>query len=350
MKKLIACMAGTLFVVGVFCGSTMAAEALKFSPDKPLKIRVGLDDPPQLKYQDYVFGRVFKSVIETRTNGAVQVEIFPQRALGSSKERLEMVQGGVLEASMETGTMSAFFSEYQVIYIPYLFKSEEVAWRFFDESESFAALKEKMRKKTGFRILGIGQNGFRCFHNSKRPLRTPADFKGLKFRVMESPVFVKTVEALGAKAVPIAWPEVYTSLQTGVIDGAEVPPSVIELGKLYEVQKYLTLDGHTYTDDNFVINDAFFQRLPSDVQQIFQAAARIAQTADRAADVVLGKVTAMDVIKKHMEVYSPTNEQKNMYKELCQGPVVTWLKGEIGAELVDKVLKDVKKIEKELGY
>ena len=350
MKKFVVFSVSVLFLLGMPCGCLWAGETLTFSRDKPLMMRVGLDDPPQLKYQDYIFGRVFKSVIETRTNAAVQVELFPNKVLGSCKERLEMVQGGALEATMETGTMSGFFPAYQVVYIPYLFKSEEIAWKFFDESESFAALKERLRRKTGFRILGVGQNGFRCFHNSKRPLRTPEDFKGLKFRVMQSPVFVKTVEALGARAVPIAWPEVYTSLQTGVIDGAEVPPSVIELGKLYEVQKYLTLDGHTYTDDCFVISDAFFERLPKDVQLIFVGASRLAQIADRSADVVLGNVTAMEIITKNMEVYSPTIEELNMYKKLCQGPVVEWLKKQIGTEVVNAVLRDVEGIEKEMGY
>ncbi|MBW1861498.1 MAG: DctP family TRAP transporter solute-binding subunit, partial [Deltaproteobacteria bacterium] len=326
MRKLSTGFLVVFFLLSLFCGSVFAGK-LKFSPERPLKMRVGLDDPAQLKYQDYVFGRVFKSVIETRTNGAIQVELFPNRALGSCKERLEMVQNGVLEATMETGTMAGFFPEYQVIYIPYLFKSEEVAWKFFDTAPSFKAIKEKMRKKTNFRILGIGQNGFRCFHNSKRPLRKPADFKGLKFRVMESPVFVKTVEAFGAKAVPIAWPEVYTSLQTGVIDGAEVPPAIVELAKLYEVQKYLTLDGHTYTEDNFVISESFFQRLPKDAQHIIEAAAQIAQVADRASDVVASKVTSMEILKKHMKIYSPSAEEKNMFKNLCQGPVVEWLKG-----------------------
>ena len=167
---------------------------------------------------------------------------------------------------------------------------------------------------------------------------------------MESPVFVKTVEAFGAKAVPISWPEVYTSLQTGVIDGAEVPPAIVERAKLYEVQGYLTLDGHTFTEDNFVISESFFQSLPADVQQIIEAAAKIAQTADRASDVVQTNVTSMEVLKKHMKIYSPTNEEKNMYKELCQAPVVKWLKGQIGSEIVDQVLADVAKIEKDLGY
>jgi len=340
----------TLFLFTALYQTGAIAETIKCSPDNPLKIRVGLDDPPELKWPDYAFGCVFKSIIETRTNGAVKVELFPNMTLGSCKERLEMVRDGVLEATMETGTMAGFFPEYQVIYIPYLFKSEEVAWRFFDNSKAWAELLERMRKKTGFRVLGIGQNGLRCFHNNVRPIHTPADLKGLKFRVMESPIFVKTIEAMGAKAVPIAWPEVYTSLQTGVIDGAEVPPSIIPLGKLYEVQKYLTLDGHTYTDDLFVINDDFFQRLPSDIQQIFIAAGRQASIADRAADTISGSVTAMEILKKKMEVYSPTMEEKEEFKRVSQGPVVEWLKGEIGADVVESILRDVEEIEKEMGY
>jgi TRAP-type C4-dicarboxylate transport system substrate-binding protein len=122
------------------------------------------------------------------------------------------------------------------------------------------------------------------------------------------------------------------------------------MGKLYEVQKYLTLNEHSYSEDIFVISDSFFQRLPADVQQIFVAAGRQAEICDRSADTILMKVTALEVIKKTMKVYSPTSEEKENFKKVSQGPVVQWLKGEVGAEVVDDVLKDIQRIEKRFGY
>jgi tripartite ATP-independent transporter DctP family solute receptor len=350
MKKMAVLAVGFFLLFFAFPSFGDAAEILKFSPENPLKMRVGLDDRADLRYPDYAFGRVFKSVVETRTNGAVQVDLFPNGELGPMKERLQMVQSGALEATVTTGVMAGFYPEIQVLYLPYLFKSDEIAWDFLDNSKVFADLKERMRKKTGFRVLGVGSNGFRSFHNSKRELRKPEDFKGLKFRVMQSPIFVKMVEAMGAKAVPISWSELYTSLQTGVIEGAEVPAAYIEMGKLYEVQKYLTLNEHSYSEDIFVISDSFFQRLPADVQQIFVAAGRQAEICDRSADTILMKVTALEVIKKTMKIYSPTNEEKENFKKVSQGPVVQWLKGEVGAEVVDSVLKDIQRIEKRFGY
>jgi C4-dicarboxylate-binding protein DctP len=136
----------------------------------------------------------------------------------------------------------------------------------------------------------------------------------------------------------------------GVVDGAEVPPSVIEMGKLYEVQKYLVLDKHQFTDDLFVINDSFFQRLPTDVQRLFLSAGRQAAVADRAANLVLEEVTALEVLKKGMKIYVPNNEEIDMFKKASQGPVVEWLKTQIGAEAVQAVLNDVHRIDKKFGY
>ena len=99
-----------------------------------------------------------------------------------------------------------------------------------------------------------------------------------------------------------------------------------------------------------MIRESFFQSLPKEAQHVIEAAAQIAQIADRASDVVATKVTSMEILKKHLKIYSPNTEEKNMFKNLCQGPVVEWLKGEIGSEIVDSVLADVARIEKELGY
>ena len=120
------------------------------------------------------------------------------------------------------------------------------------------------------RVLAYGETGFRNFTNSKLPIKSPADMKGLKIRVMETPVYVNMVKALGAAPTPIAWSEVYTALQQKVVDGQENPVATIVQAKLYEVQKYMILDGHSYGVDFFLINDKFYQSLPKETQELHQ--------------------------------------------------------------------------------
>ena len=271
--------------------------------------------------------------------------------MGGSKEATEMTKTGTLDLCIETGNMGPFFPEFQVINIPYVFQSDEIAWWVFDNSQFWQDMMAKMEKKANLVFLGMGQNGVRNFTNNTRPVHEPKDMAGIKFRVMQSPVFVKTVEALGAKAIPIAWPEVYTSLQTGVIDGQENPISVIAfVGKLYEVQKYLTLDGHTWSENMLVMNADKFNSLPENYQHILKMAGLHGARADRAAEALMSRVLGLGVLQENMEVYSPTAEQMKMFQEKAQPPVIEWLKGEVGAEPVDGFLKAVKEAEAALGY
>jgi tripartite ATP-independent transporter DctP family solute receptor len=126
------------------------------------------------------------------------------------------------------------------------------------------------------------ENGFRNFTNSVRPLKVPADFKGLKFRTMENPVHLASVRGLGAQAVPMAWGEVYTSLQTGVIDGQENPIAVVYFNKMNEVQKYLSLTGHFYSPAPLLMNLKKFNALKPEWQQLFLETAREAAAFERA--------------------------------------------------------------------
>ena len=298
------------------------AAKLNPTPDKPVTFRLGYSDNPTwpgtaaTPEPEHANALIFKSFVETATNGAVIIELFPSSQLGGSKEATEMVKTGTLDLCIETGNMGPFFPEFQVINIPYVFRSDEIAWWVFDNSQYWKDLMAKMEKKVGLVCLGMGQNGVRNFTNNVRPIHEPKDMQGIKFRVMQSPVFVKTVEALGAKAIPISWPEVYTSLQTGVIDGQENPISIIAfVGKLYEVQKYLTLDGHTWSENMLIMNANAFRNLPEDIQHILQIAGLHAAQADRVADAFMSRILGLDVLKKNMEVYTPNAAQIKMFQE-----------------------------------
>jgi C4-dicarboxylate-binding protein DctP len=325
--------------------------------EKPLVIRLGYEDKPTWPNgpakgpdPEHAMGLVFKSIVEQRTGGAIKVELFPASAIGSSKVMTEMVQNDLLSAAVTTGPTGTFFPPFNLIYIPYLFQTEDIAWDFFDRHPFWAELTEKMKNETNIKVLAMGQNGVRNFTNSKRPIKTPADLKGLKFRVMENPIYVNMIKGMGGEAIPIAWAEVYTALNTGVVDGHENPIKIIELGSIYEVQKYLTIDGHVWSEDALIMSGKLYDSLPRSMQRIIKSAARQAALAGRAAETLGTKVTSLEVIKKHMEIYSPTADELRQFQEAAQPPVLAWLKEQIGEELVNKMLQAVAETEKTLGY
>jgi len=215
----------------------------------------------------------FKEAVEKGTNGQVEVQVFHSGQLGDQRVMLESVQMGTLETSaVGDAVLVNFFPPIGVIGIPYLFKDSATAFKVLD-GKFGQELSKALVEKTGIRILAYGENGFRHFTNNKREIRKPTDMKGLKMRVQENPAHVQMVSALGGIPVPMAWTEVYTSLQQGVLDGQENPLSVIVVSKLWEVQKYLVLDSHLWSATLLVINEKLFQSYPQNIRAAIQNAA-----------------------------------------------------------------------------
>ncbi|MDR3161998.1 MAG: DctP family TRAP transporter solute-binding subunit [Spirochaetaceae bacterium] len=298
---------------------------------------------------EHAFGLVFKSIVESNSNEKIAVELFPNNQLGDTKATMEMTITGSIEMVITTGTAASLYPELQVFFLPYVFKSDEIAWDIFDNSRFWRDMSADFEKRTGLTILGAGQNGTRHFTNSKRPIHTPADMKGLKFRVMQSPIYVKMVEAMGAQATPLASGEVYTACQTGVVDGQENPVWNIAANKWYEVQKYITLDGHVWSENFVMINTNYFNSLPKEYQHIIRIATYHAIQADRAAEDLASRVLDFAAIQSSMEVYVPTAAELEEFKKAA-APTYDWLRGEIGDEVVDKFLAAVKESEQKFGY
>ncbi len=298
---------------------------------------------------EHAYGLVFKSIVESNSNGKVAVELYPGNALGDTKATMEMAMSGGIEMVTTTGTISSLMPETQVIFLPYVFKSDEIAWDFFDTSDLWKEMTTELEEISGLKMLSVGQNGTRHFTNNVRPIRTPADMKGLKFRVMQSPIYVKMVEAMGAAATPLASGEIYTACQTGVVDGQENPIWNIAANKWNEVQKYITLDGHTWSENFVLINSDFWNSLPAEYQHIIEIAAYHAQTADRASEALASRVLDFEAVKNSMEVYVPTAAELELFKEAA-APTYDWLRGEVGDKIVDEFLAEVKKSEAKFGW
>jgi TRAP-type transport system periplasmic protein len=341
MKKM-HLFSGMIVAVFLFAGFSAAFAA-------PIEIKLAHGDAPDIYTSKKAAGStVFKQLVEVETGGAVEVKVFPAGQLGGEREIAEATKLGTIQIGMLSGPLANFFKEAQVLDIPYLFSSYPVAWKVMDGWFG-KEMAEECLKKTGMRILAYDQVGFRNFTNSVRPIKTPADLKGLKIRVMETPIYIALIKALGASPTPIPWTETYTALQQKVTDGQENPVTSIKFGKLYEVQKYLTLDGHTYGVSFILMNEKFFQGLPKDTQAIIKNVAVSASICSRGIDTIDSTLGTQFLKEKGMEIYSPTAKEKAMFREATQKPVIEYLEKQIGRTWIDKVMKAVKEAETALA-
>jgi len=325
-------------------------------PDKPITLKLSYDDPTlwpkssNVPYPEHAYAVLFKDYVERTSSGKIKVELFGGGSLGTYRQTLEMVQNGSIDINIGTGSLGSFFEPVELFTIPYVFLSDDVVEEFFNNSPFWAQLMDKMEQETGLKYLSIGQNGWRNFTNNVREIRKPEDLKGIKFRVMESPVYVKMIESMGGSAVPIAWNELYTALQTGVVDGEENPISSITLGKLYEVQKYLTMDGHVWSENIMVMNANKFNSLPVAAQQIIKQGAKLGAEANNVSERMVSNIVEFEVVAKHMKVYFPTADEIQRFREVAQPAVIEYLQGKLGKEVVDTFLLEVKKAEARAGW
>lgn len=336
----------------IFCICMPFTTAL-WAGDKPVTFTLGHFEPPDVQNTiEHPMAVVFKSIVEARTNGHVKVDIHPSNTLGNEREMLESTQMGVIQGCIiAEGTVPVFYPMSQVFSVPYIFATESVGWAVTDGPFG-QALFEDMRNKTGLRVIATGRGAFRNFTNSKHPITSPGDMQGLKIRTMQVPAHMTMVKSLGGAATPIAWAELYSALQTGVVDGQENPVGVIVSGRLAEVQKYLTLDGHVYSTSFFIINDQWLQGLSREHQQVILDAGRAATVTGRGISR-LQDALGMETLKKAgMEVTSLSPEALAQFRKLSQKPVIEWMKTNIkGSEpWIDKLLKETTTTEKALGF
>ena len=226
-----------------------------------------LEDDPQ-----NVAAYYFEKIVEERSNGYYDVQIYPNKQLGDTTTILEGIQTGNIEmGDIESGPTVSFLETESLWDLPYLFTSYEQAHEVID-GEVGDKIAEQW-KDIGITILGYNDGGFRYFTNSKRPIVEPSDMNGLKIRVMTSAVMVDSINAFGASAVPMAFAEVYSALQQGAIDGQENPYNVIFTQAYYEVQKYLTRSKHFFYLRHYMINSDFFEAQPAEMQELLRQCA-----------------------------------------------------------------------------
>lgn len=253
-------------VFAALCGVLLSASLCAAAP---ITLKLGHIAEPENPYgmgADY-----FAKLVKERTNGAVDIQVFPSSQLGNQRDLVEGLTFGTVDITLTgTAVLGNFIPEVAVFDLPFIFRDIPHAYKALDTVGMELC---KKGEKRGMITLAIWENGVRHMTNSKRPIRTPDDMKGLKIRVMEQPVYIEMMKALGASPTPMAMSELYTALQKGVVDGQENPFSHIATKRFDEVQKYISLTGHTYASEPILISTMAWAKLNKEQQDIVRKAA-----------------------------------------------------------------------------
>ncbi|HQC71021.1 MAG TPA: TRAP transporter substrate-binding protein [Sedimentibacter sp.] len=278
MKKLnfIALALIVVMVLGTACGQTVDNPP---TSAEPTVIKLGMTINEQDSF--YVCATKFSELVEERTNGAYDIQLFPNSSLGDERTMLESMQMGTLDSGIITsGPFVNFVPEFGVLDLPFLFPDNASAYKVLDGEIG----KEILSKLEDHDLKGLAyaERGFRNLTNSVRPVRTAEDIKDLKIRVMENEVYLSAFKAMDVNAVPMAWTEALTALQQGTIQGQENPVNVIHAYKMWDSQKHVTMTRHAYAAAVITFSEEVFNSLPADVQEIFVQAAQEAAEYERA--------------------------------------------------------------------
>jgi TRAP-type transport system periplasmic protein len=218
----------------------------------------------------------FKELVEAKTNGRVEVRVHPAGQLGDDKQNIEGLKLGTIDIAYNNPeSLSNLIPEFSVFALPYMFNGYDHVTAAMDGKVG-QGLEKMLLEQEDIRLLSWFHNGFRDMLTIKKEIHTLEDFKGVKFRSPQIPVYVMMFEALGASPTPIPWPEVYTAMKSKVVDGMETTPQGMYNEKMYEVSNYVIKTRHLFTADLIIMSEASFKGLPKDIQDaIIEAAAEV---------------------------------------------------------------------------
>lgn len=311
---------------GVAGAANAADFVIKFS-------HVVAQDTPKGKAAEY-----FKKLAEERTKGRVKVQVFPNSQLYKDKEEMEALQLGAVQmlapSLAKFGPLGA--KEFEVFDLPYIFDNYDELHKV-TQGPIGMQLLAKLESK-GIKGLSFWDNGFKIL-SANKPLKTPADVKGLKMRIQSSKVIEEQMRSMGALPQVMAFSETYQALQTGVVDGTENPPSNMFTQKMHEVQKHATVTNHGYLGYAVIVNKKFWDGLPADVRTTLDGAMKDAtayanKIAKQENDEDLAKIKASG----KTQVYVPTAAERAAFKKALV-PVHTKMDDRIGEGLVQLIYK-----------
>ena len=256
------------------------------------------------------FALAFKKHAEELSDGRVAVDLLLGGQMGSEQDNVNQVSTGILHmTSVAVNNVTPFAPIVGFCTLPYMWNSFDEAWAVLD-SPLRDKLNEIMVQQGNFRSLAWMTGGFRVLTNSKKPVRTPADLKGLRIRVPKNEIMIESYKAWGINPVPMAWTEVFTALQQRVVDGQDNPYVAIPAVKFYEVQKYITNIHYILWIGPVLVNERWYQGLDPEIRKIVDEAALKAETDEREWAIGQEGKAALEAIEHGMEVTVPADDEE----------------------------------------
>ncbi|KAE9530201.1 TRAP transporter substrate-binding protein DctP [Testudinibacter aquarius] len=315
LKKIVA---NSLLMLSV----SVIAQAANYKITVPI-----VTNPDSYNYQSLL---VFKNIAESHSNGEITVDIYPSGQLcGNAKECLAGVQSGMFDYFQTTVPELAYYwKPMEGFDLPYLLPNDRVAECVYDDKDFMRDVRENVLKQTnGLRLMMISNSGgWRNIATTKKEVHSPEDVKGLKLRTVPAAIQQKLVTALGGSPTPIAWPEVYTALSTGMVDGTKNGIVDIVQMKFHESLKYIILDGHAYMGGAWIMNNDKFNSMPDNLKKVIVDAVS-AQNQYLRAYPKWKEYDAYEEFKKTGgKIYNPTDKEKEAFKTMSASVTDNYIK------------------------
>jgi len=285
-----------LTVLVLLCAACLGCR----SSDQTLVLKVAHNGPVGHPFQ--VGFETFKEVLENETDGAVRVDIFENEQLGTEEETSLMVKLGALAASAASagGGLSAFVPEAEIFNFPFIFRDLDHFYRVLDGPVG-QRVSARIEEELDVVVLGYWFSGERNTWNAERPIQTPSDLKGLKIRVIPTPILIETFNALGAQATPMSFGELYSALEQGVVDGAETDHVDLYQERFYEVTKYVSYTRHLYLAVGLIFSRKLYERLSPEVQEAVLKAGAASVIAERESMAAMTEAAFAELLKRGIE-------------------------------------------------
>lgn len=250
----------------------------------------------------------FQELVEEYSDGRIDVQIYPSNQLGDEQEVAQSMRMGTVESAIVyTGNLVPLAPSAGVLMLPYAFTSSEEAWAAMDALQE--PLNERISSEAGVRAVGLLEKGFRVLTTAEEPVRSLDDLQGQKIRVSPNNIAIETFKAWGIDPIPMAWAEVFSALQQGVIDGQENPYTTAISSNFYEVQDYITEIHYMMWTGPLLVSERFYQGLPEDLQDAVDRAGTEAANYERELSAKLTEEAKDELVELGMELLGPPEDE-----------------------------------------
>jgi tripartite ATP-independent transporter DctP family solute receptor len=318
--------------------AALAAPVSAQIKEHVFKVGIGLsEDHPQALAVKY-----FAEQLAAKSGGKMTAKLFASGSLGNDVSMTSALRGGTLEMTIpDSSTLMSLIKPFGVLNLPLTFNNEQEADAVLDGP--FGQKLLAMLPDKGLIGLGFWENGFRHVTNSRRAINKADDLAGLKLRVIQSPLFLDTFNALGTNATPMPFTELYTAMEQSAVDGQENPPATILASKFYEVQKHLVLSRHMYSAWVLLMSKKAWDGLSPQEQKIVQEAAREATVYERKTIRAFSETALGELKKAGMQITElPAAEQAKLRAKLQ--PVLTKYGREFGEATTNELMGELTKV------